>query len=369
MTPSEARALLLQEINERRTYLHSHPETMNIEFSDVCHMNPPCTYCVGKNTPGYREYGDVTDEQLAKYWPSMLRARRVNDCTYGELQLYAGHERVIERLAEAGVRFGFTTTGQLLTANRSRFLIARADTVEFAVSLNAATAQTYKRYHGDGFDLVIRNLRRFMDLHRELRPGGALPLSLSYIVMRGNRHEVFAFLELASSLGINRVSLRHLFDLRAGAYRVDSFGYQFCYEQERMDYSGYLSLRSEIEAEPAFDHLNIHYQWQPEQSFIQEQAEEGVDIPCLFPWKFLSIRPLHDSYTPCCFLKSSIALPSQTTVEEVWNGEILVGMRTELAAGKIPHFCRTYGVACPLVLASFRSEPTVPVLHQIAAID
>lgn len=367
MTPVATPPLLLQEIRERRTFLQSPPDTLNIEFSDVCHMDPPCTYCVGKNKDGYRERGHVSDAQLARYWPSFLRARRVNDCTYGELQLYPGHQRVIERLSAAGVRFGFTTTGQLLTANRARFLITHAATVEFAVSLNAATPDTYRKYHGDGFSTVLRNLRRFVELHGELRPGQPLPVSLSYIVMRGNLHEVFPFLELASALGVSRLALRHLFDFRAGQYQVNSFGYLFDYERERLQYSEYLRLRTQIEDTPAFSHLNIHFEWKPEQSFIQEQAEPGVDIPCLFPWKFLSIRPLHDSYTPCCFLKRSIALPSQSTLEEVWNGEVMVGMRTELAAGLIPRFCRTYGDACPLVLASFRNELHRPVLYQIGA--
>ncbi|MBL8235923.1 MAG: hypothetical protein JNM66_00785 [Bryobacterales bacterium] len=36
-------------------------------------------------------------------------------------------------------------------------------------------------------------------------------------------------------------------------------------------------------------------------------------------------------------------------------------------AGLIPRFCRTYGDACPLVLASFRNELHRPVLYQIGA--
>jgi hypothetical protein len=60
-------------------------------------------------------------------------------------------------------------------------------------------------------------------------------------------------------------------------------------------------------------------------------------------------------------LKKSIAPPSEHRVEDVWNGEIIVGMRTELAAGKVPHFCRTHGDACPLVLESHR--PAAPLVQ------
>lgn len=363
MSHDEARQLLLREIRERRTHLESKPATVNIEFTGRCHMHPPCTYCVGKNAEGYQEPGHITDAQLAPYWPHLLQAHRVNDCTYGELQLYPGHETVIERLSDAGVRFGFTTIGQLLTEKRSRFLIRHADTVEFAVSLNAATPETYRLYHGEGFDIVIRNLRRFVELHRELRPGKPLPFVLSYIVMRGNRDEVFPFLRLARDLGIDRVILRHLFDMRAGAYEVSTFGYRFRYEEERLGYADYLTLREQIDGTSEFAGMNINIEWNPELSFIQEQAEPGIDIPCLFPWKFLCIRPLHDLYTPCCFLKKPIAKPSETTLEEVWNGEVMVGMRTQLAAGRIPHYCQTHGDACPLVLGARNEAP--PALLRI----
>lgn len=360
MTRQESRELLLNEIRERRTHLESLPATVNVEFTGKCHVKPPCTYCVGKNLDGYVEPGHISDEQLDEYWPYMLQAQRVNDCTYGELQLYPGYETVIHRLAGHGVKFGFTTIGQLLTEKRARFLIAHSDTVDFAVSMNAATAETYHKYQGGGFDLVVRNLRRFVTLHRELRPGERLPFALSFIVMEGNRHEVLDFLRLAQSIGVERVIFRHLFNMRVGEYRSGSFGYDFVYERERLAYEDYVRLHDEIQNTPEFAGLNIHFEWTPGESFIREQAEPGIDIPCLFPWKFLSIRPLHDIYTPCCFLKRSIALPSQTTVDEVWNGEVLVGMRTELAAGKIPHYCRTYGDACPLVLQSYRPPPPKP---------
>jgi hypothetical protein len=59
-----SRALLLQEIREGRTYLESLPETVNIEFTGKCHVDPPCTYCVGKNAAGYVAPGHISEELL-----------------------------------------------------------------------------------------------------------------------------------------------------------------------------------------------------------------------------------------------------------------------------------------------------------------
>jgi hypothetical protein len=325
-------------------------------------MHPPCTYCVGKNAEGYQEPGHVSDEQLERFWPYMLEAQRVNDCTYGEFQLYPRHEDVVSGLAAKGVRFGFTTIGHLMNERRARFLLGHAEALDFLVSMNAATEETYRKYQGNGFEMTVRNLRRFVELNAELRPGKPPPCALSFIVMKGNRHEVIPFLRLTQSLGMDRVIFRHLFDLRAGEFQANSFGYEFRYEDERLDYSEYMAVRAEIESTGEFSSMRIYYEWKAPESFIQEQAEPGVDIPCLFPWKYLCIRPVHDSYAPCCFLKRPIAKPSEAGVEDVWNGEVLVGMRTELAAGKIPHFCRMYGDACPLVLESHRPHRLVQIV-------
>ena len=52
------------------------PGTINIELTGRCNVKPPCTFCVGKNAPGYQEPGHLTDA-LARHWPALLRAERV----------------------------------------------------------------------------------------------------------------------------------------------------------------------------------------------------------------------------------------------------------------------------------------------------
>jgi MoaA/NifB/PqqE/SkfB family radical SAM enzyme len=350
IAPAVRLARLREEIRERRIRLESAPATINIELTGRCNVKPACTFCVGKNAPDYQEPGHMHDDQLAGYWPDLLRSQRVNDCSYGETLLYPDFDVVVKRLASTGVRFGFTTNGLLLTERRARFLVEHADTVELIVSLNAATPETYWRLHGLQLDRVLANVERFVRLHADQRPDRPLPLYLSFIVMRSNRHEVFDFLRLAMKLGVTQVILRHLFDLRVGDYSTDNFGSRFVYEDERLPYDDYVSLEHEVRAEPEFAGLGIHYAWNASSTFIAQQAEEGVDIACLFPWKFLCVRPLHDSYAPCVYLKKSIAPPSATTIAEVWNGEIMVGIRQALAAGEVADFCMTYGDACPIVL-------------------
>jgi MoaA/NifB/PqqE/SkfB family radical SAM enzyme len=353
-------SLRQQEIRERRVRLESAPATINIELTGRCNYKPACAFCVGKNADSYQEPGHMSREQLSAYWPHLVRSQRVNDCSYGEPLLYPGFDEVVDRLAAAGVRFGFTTNGLLLNGRRAALLVRYADTVEFVVSLNAATPETYWSLHGQDFARVIGNVERFITLHRATRPGQRLPLFLSFIVMRCNRHEALDFLRLAMKLGVEHVMLRHLFDIRVGPYRSENFGHHFVYEEERLPLADYVSLEREVRRASEFAGLGISYTWDANDSFIAEQAEPGVDIRCLFPWKFLCVRPLHDSYTPCTYLKRSIAAPSATTIEEVWNGETIVAMRASLAAGELPDLCMTFGDACPLVLERKAREVAAP---------
>jgi hypothetical protein len=151
-------------------------------------------------------------------------------------------------------------------------------------------------------------------------------------------------------LGVKQVMFRHLFDLHASGYTSNNFGHLFIYEQERLTFADYQSIQAQIRETAEFQGLNIDYAWDSQDAFIAQQAEADVPIPCFFPWKFLCIQPLHDTYTPCIFLKKGIAFPSQASLEEVWNGEVLVSMRNSLRSGKIPDFCQSFGDCCPLVL-------------------
>jgi hypothetical protein len=48
--------------------------------------------------------------------------------------------------------------------------------------------------------------------------------------------------------------------------------------------------------------------------------------------------------------RKSVAPSPEASFEEVWNGEIMRGLRRSLGKGEIPEFCMSYGDPCPLVL-------------------
>lgn len=355
--------LQLTEISHKRVELQSRPSTYNIELTGRCNYNPPCVFCVGKNRPNYSPPGNLEISAIDRSWASLSQAERVNDCSYGEPLLHPMFETLVERFASAGIKFGFSTNGLLLTERKARFLVKHAGSVEFVVSLNAATPETYYKLHGQDFKAVIGNIKRFIELYKAEYRDDEPPLILSYIVMRSNAGEVMDFLSLARELGVSNVMFRPLLDFVAGSHYVcDSFGHRFDYGEEKLGVDNYKEVEQRIKERPEFSTLNISYQWSSQESFVAEMLDGDSDIPCLFPWKFLNIRTIHDMYLPCMFLQESIGSPSEATVDDIWNNETLITIRKTLASGEIPEYCCDYSVSCPLVLEKNPQATRLPLI-------
>lgn len=342
----------LQEIRAGKAVLESGPATVNIEFSGRCNVWPPCTYCVGKNKPGYQEPDHIPAEQIAPYMDYLLGADRVNDTTYGEPLMYPGIYDLIDRLGKAGVKFGFTTNGLLLHEKAARLLATHAEHLDICVSINAASKEVYYAHQGKDFDKLIANIERYVRICRELHPGLEVPMLISFIVMRSNRHEVLDFIRLGGRLGIKAILFRHLFNLGEDAFEANNFNHHFVYGKERLSFEEYQEIEREVNEshERRTVGIPVQFAWNSKDSFIKGQSEPGVDIPCLFPWKFLCIRPIHGFYTPCVYIKKGIARTDEMSVEEVWNGEVMQGLRRSLARGEVPTYCCEHSDICPLVL-------------------
>jgi MoaA/NifB/PqqE/SkfB family radical SAM enzyme len=344
-----------EELRQRKIHLTAPPATISLELTGRCNMKPACAHCFGKHAPGYREPADLPQALLDRLWPTLLRSKRVNDCSFGEPLLYPGFEAFVDRIAGAGVRFGFTTNGVLLGERRAGFLVERAALVDFVVSVDAARPRTYAWLHGMPLGPLLRKIEGLTSLNARRRPGAPPPLALSFIVMRSNLDEVVEFLHLARSLGVRDVLLRHLFDVKAGDFGVDRAAGRYAYEAERLSFDEYRRAEVLVRAVPGLQDLAIHVAWNADQAFMAQQAEEACGLRCAFPWKFLAVRSLHDWYSPCPFLKTGFGAPSREAPEEIWNGEAIVAMRRELVAGDLPTRCLADGI-CPLTLAARAQE-------------
>jgi radical SAM protein with 4Fe4S-binding SPASM domain len=117
--------------------------------------------------------------------------------------------RMVEYAAGRGIDVGFNTNGTLLTRAASERLI-RARLAWLCVSLDGATAETYEGVRdGSDFRRVRRNVVALVETKRRL--GAEAPeLSLVFVAMRRNVHELPELVRLAADWGLPKLWVQNL---------------------------------------------------------------------------------------------------------------------------------------------------------------
>ena len=170
------------------------------------------------------------------------------------------------------------------------------------ISFDAATAQTFHQLTGKRFDLVVENVRTFVDIYRR-RQGTAPDLTLTFIVMRMNRHEVPDFLHLARELGT--VALLAPLHERPSK-PLGRFGYEFVYEREMLSFDELRTIGMEAQRLAKSLELTVHLQWDASaNSALRSFSEPGVAIPCLIPWRYLHIQQHSQKVYACPYHRAT----------------------------------------------------------------
>ncbi|EKD39297.1 MAG: Radical SAM protein, partial [uncultured bacterium] len=162
--------------------------------------------------------------------------------------------------------------------------------VHFLVSVNAATASTYKDVSGvDGFAHVIGNLRRLFQ-QRERR---ASHINLSMILMRRNIEELPAFIDLAADLGADAVKVMYS-RIYPAAYREKQGRNRVIADEDSLFYHQELSDSMVGQAVVRAREKKIEFHRVP---FFHEKHQVR-ERDCTEPWRSLFINFNGDVY-PC----------------------------------------------------------------------
>jgi hypothetical protein len=206
-------------------------------------------------------------------------------------------------------------------------------------------------------------VRNFVEMYR--RRHGAVPdLTLTFIVMRVNRHEVPDFLRLAATLGVTAL----LAPLHERPSRpLGKFGYDFVYERETLSFDELQAAGDEARALADSLGSRVLLQWDAAfDSAVTKFAEPGVEIPCLIPWRYLHLQQHSRKVYACPYHKRPIGDTAEQSLEEIWNGDTARELRSSLAVGRIPRFCWNNGASCPLIYQAKRGGfPDDPLTSDI----
>ena len=250
--------------------------------------------------------------------------------------------RMVEYAAARGIRIGFNTNGTLLTRERSERLVAGGlDWLH--VSLDGATAATYEGVRdGSDFERVRRNVLDLVGVMRR-RDAEKPRLSLVFVAMRRNVHELPALVRLAAAWGVGRLyvqNLSHSFSDTdpAGSYRpirefaaAEALWVEGDEEVERLF----------EESRRTADDLGVELR-------LPRLEERPSSRPAGTPgcgWPFGSAYVTHDAKVqPCCMVmgadRAVLGSVEDESFAAVWRGEAYRTFRSALLTDEPPDVCR-----------------------------
>ncbi len=265
------------------------PSSLNLMMADIC--NSQCVMC-GKD---YRACGSsdyLSLDDIAKIY-SHLDMKHLVDVIYGGggepyLNPDLGKISRFTRHKYPFVQHTVITNAIDLKEDITEALLESG--THFLISVNAATAETYKDVSGvDGFDHVVSNLRR---LFRQRR-SHASTISLSMILMHRNIKDLPGFIDLADDLGADSVKTMYS-RIYPQAYRFKHDRKETICQNDSLFYHQEESDRLVRQAEERANKRGIRFQRVP----LFAEAHHTRKRDCTEPWRSLFINFNGDVY-PC----------------------------------------------------------------------
>lgn len=197
----------------RDEVVRSFPAVVKIDISPVCNLR--CTVCVHADASGidllerqdFRREHRMTVEQFTKIIGELKdRTATVSLYTWGDPLTHPDLDRMARIAADAGLQVHISTNFSFkLSDERLRSLVTSGLT-HLTVCVDGLSQEKYEKTRvGGRIDWVLHNLRRVMELRREL--GRALPqVEMQFIKFQHNADELEAARKLGAELGVENVA-------------------------------------------------------------------------------------------------------------------------------------------------------------------
>ncbi len=351
-----------EEYRSGAVAMRSVPPYLHFSMEVRCNIanDQACVYCPWKYVKR-EEMGSPTSDlpfikSLDPYWSV---ATKVTDCSIGEPTLHREFAQIVDLIATEERPFTFTSNGNTMRRKVRQALLGR--NVEVYISIDSATSAGYARYRDDGFDGIIADLRtlcREKKLHRNLPH-----VTVSFIVMHSNQHELRDFIGLMHSIGVDRVKLMslHREDCMDLDGRVQQRGeFVFDYDREVLSLAELDAIGQEAQAAADEMGVDLYLDWK---DFRAHHGSTGGEPLCSEPWKSLYV--FNRGIFPCCFGRQPIARFTEQGsrsieqfVEDTRNGAAFREIRDSLARGVFPAYCLS-SPSCPIVRRATSEGATV----------
>ena len=178
--------------------------------------------------------------------------------------------------------------------------------VSLNISLDAATDATFKRVRkgAPDFEFVVDNIRRFVELSDMITPRWPGEITLSFVLMKSNLHELVTFVRLADLLGISRIVTQQL-----QCYTDDMVSKSLWFDKEAFNV-----VREQAVALAAEKGITLH----TPAPFSLRPPQNGRRY-CPEPWHTAMLLG-NGEVQACCVPGTTLGNINDESLESIWAG-------------------------------------------------
>lgn len=334
---------------EARIHLGIRPLKLELDITSQCNLR--CVMCyLALDRFSKRERVDLSLSEFELIAEQVFPYCSHVSLSIGTEPLLNGRcEDMIEVARRYGVPWIYLNTNALLLNEERIERILGSGLHGFAISIDAATEETYERVRAGGrFARLMTNIRALNEAKQ--RHGSRYPvLTFNFVMMRSNIHELPALVDLAHELDVEGLAAMHMVPVE-GLDRRD----------EALDAEPELCNRMMAEARERARACDLEVSF-PEPFALDGALEPGLKPTtpvgfqlnedhapdasrCKFPWVFVGIDP-YGNVAPCgwWFTEPAMGNILAQDFESIWNSDAYRELRREHVERHLRATCK----ACP----------------------
>ncbi|GEM_PF-2628735 len=337
-----------------------YPKMVSMTVTSRCNLR--CVMCYHAITKVKKE--DFEDAYLDKLKPNFEHASTIDLTGLGEPLFSKQFWKIIDLFKvddespDEDFKVVFNCNGTLFDDENVDGLL-KSGIRKIRVSIDSADARTFEAIRDVPLKTVVAGARRL--IHERNARRRKYPLvGVQMTLMKSTVGGLIDMVDLCKDIGADFVevwSLNELPESEAADWNVRLFNYN----DQLLSNLDRAVLDERMEA----FHAYAHERRLPAMSMVLGQSRWGEGFPgddwgqssgvewtessirCELPWQVQRVHYGGEIYA-CCWGTSPIGHLADQSSQDVWNGETMTTMRSDLLQGRIPKQCS--GAGCPYVL-------------------
>ncbi len=335
----------LTSFNTPKAEVTNTPLEIFLEVCNTCNIR--CKMCATHGNGWLGSTRFMPKEVYETAYPLFENAIILHPFGFGEPLLHKNFKDIIKLAKSNSVYIDFFTNATLLDEEMARVIVTEG-VDRIVVSFDGATKETYEKIHeGAKYEKVVKNLRYLHEMKkRKLR---TIPeMSINFIVMQSNFHELPDLLELATSWGLESIELKALVTYEFMSEMEEE---KKSYEPERdspvIERCREIADRNSIKiySDQFLDSTceDVH-SLSPDELVaynVKRYIEASPEQPyCREPFRTIYIKS-DGRVKPCCFHQDYDFLGNvrEKSLSEIWNGDKFIEFRQKIINQEIPKGC------------------------------